>query len=231
MVTTASSAASGQPLVGGDQRVGQGVEQGLDGDPLVAGDLAEGVEELEVGLAHGVTTCFLSSASCGCVHWPGAARRRFRPRRVAPGSLPTPLEDRAGPVDVGVGQPDARPRARRRPSRTKPSSSADASRPVQPPVAGHLRPGLDRHRLPDGLGEVGRRPQRALDPGARHLEGVARPGSGPARRGRPRRPGWPRSRASRSTPPSGRRSPGARRTHLDVDQFEAGSGHTGWSAA
>ena len=34
-VTTASSAASGQALVGGDERVGQGVEECLDRDALV----------------------------------------------------------------------------------------------------------------------------------------------------------------------------------------------------
>ena len=45
-------------LVGGHQRVGQGVEKGLDGDALVARDLAQGVEEFEVGLAHGVVTFF-----------------------------------------------------------------------------------------------------------------------------------------------------------------------------
>ena len=42
----------GQPLVGGDERVGQRLEQGLDRDPLVPGDLPQRVEELEVGLAH-----------------------------------------------------------------------------------------------------------------------------------------------------------------------------------
>ena len=43
----------GATLVGGNERVGQGVEQRVDRNPLVAGDLAQRVEELEVGLAHG----------------------------------------------------------------------------------------------------------------------------------------------------------------------------------
>ena len=44
---TASSAASGHALVGGDERVGQGVEQGVDADALVAGDLLERVQKCE----------------------------------------------------------------------------------------------------------------------------------------------------------------------------------------
>ncbi len=49
----------GPPLVRGDQSVGQGVEQCLDRNPLVAGDLAQRVEEFEVGLAHGRFTLSL----------------------------------------------------------------------------------------------------------------------------------------------------------------------------
>ena len=49
----------GAPLVGRDQRVRQGVEERLHRDPLVARDLAQGVQELEVGLAHGRFTLSL----------------------------------------------------------------------------------------------------------------------------------------------------------------------------
>ena len=55
---------------------------------------------------------------------------------------------------------------------TKPSSSAATSVPVQAAITGDLRAGLDRDLLAHGPGEVGRGPQRALHPGARHLEGV-----------------------------------------------------------
>ncbi len=43
------------------QRIRQGVEKRLDRNPLIAGDLTERIEELEVRLAHGVVTCFLFS--------------------------------------------------------------------------------------------------------------------------------------------------------------------------
>ena len=78
----------GTALVGGDQGVGQGVEQRLDGDPLVAGDLAEGIEELEVRLAHGVTTCFLFCV-CFCpVGLPPALAPGFRPAGLPGVSCP-----------------------------------------------------------------------------------------------------------------------------------------------
>ena len=72
----------GAALVGGHQRVGQGVEQRLDRDPLVAGDLAQRVEELEVGLAHDLRHPLHSSLS---------------------GLAGTPLEHGAGPLDLVVG--------------------------------------------------------------------------------------------------------------------------------
>ena len=65
---------------------------------------------------------------------------------------------------------------------------------------------------PDGLGEVGRGAQRALDPGARDLEGVAAREWGRARRARSRRPGWRRSAPRGPRRPRGRRSPGVRPT-------------------
>ena len=80
----------GPALVGGHQGVGQGVEQCLHRDPLVTGDLTEGVEEFEIRLAHGVTTCFLflvaDFADRGVV---GAPAR--------PGSAPAPRPPRSGP--------------------------------------------------------------------------------------------------------------------------------------
>ena len=42
----------GPALVGGDQRVGERIEQGLDRNSLVPRDLPQRVEEFEVGLAH-----------------------------------------------------------------------------------------------------------------------------------------------------------------------------------
>ena len=49
----------GTALVGRHQRIGQGVEQRVDGNSLVARDLSQGVEEFEVGLAHGRFTLSL----------------------------------------------------------------------------------------------------------------------------------------------------------------------------
>ena len=43
----------GQPLVGGDQCIGERVEQRVDADALVTGNLAQCIEEFEVGGAHG----------------------------------------------------------------------------------------------------------------------------------------------------------------------------------
>ena len=78
----------GTPLVGGDQGIGQGVEQRLDRDPLVACDLAEGIEELEVRLAHGVTTCFLFCV-CFCpVGLPPGLAPDFRPAGLPGVSCP-----------------------------------------------------------------------------------------------------------------------------------------------
>ena len=73
-------------LVGGHEGVGQRVEQRLDRDPLVARDLAEGVEEFEVRLAHDVVTLFLSAPRAGRAL--GGCGRL--PRR--------PLRERAGPA-------------------------------------------------------------------------------------------------------------------------------------
>ncbi len=68
------------------------------------------------------------------------------------------------------------------------------------------RHGPDAHRLTDGAGEMLRRPQLSLHPGARDLEGVALAGHGvvrvehqPRRRGWPRR--WPRGPLPRRGPP------------------------------
>ncbi len=56
----------GAALVGGHQRVGEGVEQRVDRDPLVACDLSQRVEELEVGLAHcRVTLSLLAFRAAG----------------------------------------------------------------------------------------------------------------------------------------------------------------------
>ena len=140
----------GSALVGGHQGVGQRVEQGLDRDALVAGDLAEGVEELEVRLAHGVTTCFLFSVS-----WPSAplgARPCGRsigpplPAVVASARAPQTKTVRARSMSA-VRHRAATRAPRRSAASSKPSSSAATSSPREPAVAGYLGTGLDRHRL------------------------------------------------------------------------------------
>ena len=57
-------------LVGGDERVGQRVEQRVDRDALVPGDLAQRIQELEVRLAHRVVTFPFAPAGFGPL--PGA---------------------------------------------------------------------------------------------------------------------------------------------------------------
>ena len=175
MVTTASSAAPGTALVGGHERVGQGVEKGLDRDALVARDLAQGVEEFEVGLAHGVATFFLSPASSTWCRAHGAVlggtvTATIRARRGR--GLRSPLEDGARPLHLVVGE--APPAAGQLVAFEDESLGVGRGEPARHPTltlaAGH---GPDRHLLADGPVEMARRPQRALHPGARHLEGVA----------------------------------------------------------
>ena len=69
----------GAALVGGDQGVGERVEQGLHRDPLVARDLAQRVEELEVGLAHGRFTFSLVALLGSGPHWNTVRARSTRP--------------------------------------------------------------------------------------------------------------------------------------------------------
>src|SRR5204862_2276237 len=89
----------GHALIGGDEGVGQGVEQDVDGDALLPGDQLEGFEELEVVLlAHGrVLMLVLPSSSSS-----GAAIRRA----WAPG----PTRTRCGPARPGLSAASVTPR-------------------------------------------------------------------------------------------------------------------------
>ena len=53
-----------QPLVGSDERVGESVEERVDGDALVPCDLPECIEELEVSGAHGAMTLSVAVVCC-----------------------------------------------------------------------------------------------------------------------------------------------------------------------
>ena len=195
-------------LVGGDQRVGQRVEEGLDRDPLVARDLAQGVEEFEVGLAHGVATFFLPAGFLAAARGERAAWRGPPPRR-ARGRLRSPFEDGPGPLDLVVGQAalasghvlalEHEAFVRRRPSARR---SRDA-RPCRPRRSG--RSPSRRRRARSGPASATVAPPR----GSRPRGCSAGPGTGRARRAPPTRhvspPRWPRGPLLRPGPP--RRGP------------------------
>ena len=96
--TSASSAASGTALVGRDQGVGQDLEQGVDRDALVGGEHPDRFHHVDV--AHALSPLRV-----------GARGGALGARALARLGLASPLEDGAGPLDVGVGQADAATRS------------------------------------------------------------------------------------------------------------------------
>ena len=158
----------GHALVGGHQGVGQGVEQGVDADALVLGDLLQGVEEGEAVFhdpaSFGLRAC--NGRRLGRRR--GCGRSAARPRPSAGCGCRAPDQHGAGPFDLVVAKLERRvgPRLPRR-STAMPSSSAASSTPRWRRLA------VDRRRRLHG------------DLGADDSAGTARGCAGSARC-----PGW-----------------------------------------
>ena len=117
MVTTASSAAPRKALVGGHQRVRQGVEQHVDAYPLVLGYLLEGIQERHVvshmassGASARTATAVARAATLARPPVLFAAAAAFFALVAARDGLSSaggaPVENGVGPVDHLQRHPD-----------------------------------------------------------------------------------------------------------------------------